>query len=132
MTVVAALQPQDIQLIQANQRDDSAKDSKEVLPVALIKSETIGKSDSGDNSSSEFITQHQQQPSTSNVNMPTTWQSISTTSVADYLSRIPNALPMNLQQFLKFSAETIKRESQVIHLLISLKNKYLYFVCSKG
>lgn len=114
MTVVAAIQPQDLQLIQTQaqntHRDDSDKDGKDnIIPVALIKSEHI--KDTGD-SSPEFITT---QASTSNVaTVPSSWQSIATsTTVADYLSRIPSALPMNLHQFLKFSAETIKRESQV-------------------
>lgn len=111
MTVVAAIQPQDLQLIQAHNahRDDLDKDGKDIIPVALIKSEHA--KDAGDNSP-EFITT---QASTSNVTtVPSSWQSIATsTSVVDYLSRIPSALPMNLHQFLKFSAETIKRESQV-------------------
>lgn len=110
MTVVAAIQPQDLQLIQAHNahRDDLDKDGKEIIPVALIKSEHAKDSDN----TPEFITT---QASTSNVTtVPSSWQSIATsTSVADYLSRIPSALPMNLHQFLKFSAETIKRESQV-------------------
>ncbi|XP_014270577.1 uncharacterized protein [Halyomorpha halys] len=46
------------------------------------------------------------------------WQSVSvpvpTTAMADYLSRIPPAsLPLSLHHFLKFSAETIKRESAI-------------------
>ncbi|GLV34956.1 lethal (3) neo38 [Carabus blaptoides fortunei] len=115
MTVVAAIQPQDLQLIQAaqtqapqqqqQQREDSDK-TKEIMPVALIKSENLGKSDSNE---TEFA-----QPGTSNVtNVPAGWTSVTAAGVADYLGRIPTALPMSIHQFLKFSAETIKRESQV-------------------
>lgn len=48
--------------------------------------------------------------------MPSSWQSLATpgSAVADYLSKIPaNTLPLSLHQFLRFSAETIKREQGI-------------------
>lgn len=42
------------------------------------------------------------------------WQSVPTSTMADYLSRLPaSSLPLSLHHFLKFSAETIKRESAI-------------------
>lgn len=42
------------------------------------------------------------------------WQPLATTTMADYLSRLPpSGLPLSLHHFLKFSAETIKRESAI-------------------
>lgn len=105
MTVVAALQPQDLQLMQAAQlKDDSekSKDSSGPVPVALVKAEQIVSKDGTE--TVEFT-----QASGSNTTTVPNWQSITT----DYLSRMPQALPMTIHQFLKFSAETIKRESQV-------------------
>lgn len=46
--------------------------------------------------------------------MPSTWQSLATpgSTVADYLSHLPaSTLPLSLHHFLKYSAETIKKES---------------------
>lgn len=46
--------------------------------------------------------------------MPATWQSIAApgSTVADYLARLPaSTLPLSLHHFLKFSAESIKREN---------------------
>lgn len=48
--------------------------------------------------------------------MPSSWQSLATpgSAVADYLSKIPgNTLPLSLHHFLRFSAETIKREQGI-------------------
>ncbi|XP_054085051.1 zinc finger E-box-binding homeobox 1 isoform X3 [Zeugodacus cucurbitae] len=44
----------------------------------------------------------------------TSWQSLTPgTTVADYLSHLPaNTLPLSLHHFLKYSAETIKKENQ--------------------
>ncbi|KAK9716755.1 Zinc finger, C2H2 type [Popillia japonica] len=46
--------------------------------------------------------------------MPATWQSLATpgSTVADYLSHLPaSTLPLSLHHFLKYSAETIKKET---------------------
>lgn len=46
--------------------------------------------------------------------MPTSWQSLATpgSTVADYLSHLPaSTLPLSLHHFLKYSAETIKKET---------------------
>lgn len=46
--------------------------------------------------------------------MPATWQSLAApgSTVADYLSHLPaSTLPLSLHHFLKYSAESIKKES---------------------
>lgn len=48
--------------------------------------------------------------------MPATWQSLATpgSTVADYLSHLPaSTLPLSLHHFLKYSAESIKKESEM-------------------
>lgn len=47
-------------------------------------------------------------------NVNTGWQSLAPSSaVADYLSHLPaSTLPLSLHHFLKYSAESIKKESQ--------------------
>lgn len=94
MTVVAALQPQDIQLIQTQQHE-SDKNGKEVsvTPVALIKSEN------GKDENSE---------ATASVTIPYIQTS---TAVQEYLQRMQNnTLPLSLHQFLKFNNTDVKRE----------------------
>ena len=47
--------------------------------------------------------------------MPPSWQSLATpgSTVADYLSHLPaSTLPLSLHHFLKYSAESIKKESE--------------------
>lgn len=65
-------------------------------------------------------------------NVNSGWQSLtpgsSVSSVADYLSHLPaSTLPLSLHHFLKYSAESIKKESQnqlsVIGRAISMENK---------
>lgn len=60
---------------------------------------------------SAIIQQPQQQP----PGMPPTWQSIATpgSTVADYLSHLPaSTLPLSLHHFLKYSAESIKKDAE--------------------
>ena len=48
--------------------------------------------------------------------MPASWQSLATpgSTVADYLSHLPaSTLPLSLHHFLKYSAESIKKESEL-------------------
>ncbi|KAI4480911.1 hypothetical protein M0804_010008 [Polistes exclamans] len=101
LTVVAQI-PQD--LILREGMEESKEDVKEgTTPVALIKRGTV--KNQGNQSNEEFITA-----------MPAGWQSLATpgSTVADYLSRLPaSTLPLGLQHFLKFSAETIKREATI-------------------
>lgn len=84
--------------------EESKEDVKEgTTPVALIKRGSI--KNQGNQSGEEYIT-----------SMPASWQSLATpgSTVADYLSRLPaSTLPLSLQHFLKFSAETIKREATI-------------------
>lgn len=84
--------------------EDSKEDVKEgTTPVALIKRGSM--KNQGNQSNEEFI-----------ASMPGSWQSIAApgSTVADYLSRLPTStLPLSLQHFLKFSAETIKREAMI-------------------
>lgn len=85
MTVVAAIQPQDIQLIHAQPETDKNQ-NKEITPVALIKTEI--KDDGTDGGS---------------ITVPNYIQNVQ--NVQEYL-RIHNS---TLQQFLKFNTD-IKRE----------------------
>lgn len=88
MTVVAALQPQDIQLIQA---EPDKSGGKEITPVALIKNE-MAKDD--DNEAGTSITA-----------IPA--QYLQNASVQEYLQKMQHT---TLQQFLKFNNPEIKRE----------------------
>lgn len=101
LTVVAQI-PQD--LILRESIEDSKEDIKEgTTPVALIKRGSI--KTQGNQSNEEFIT-----------SVPASWQSLAApgSTVADYLSRLPaSTLPLSLHHFLKFSAETIKREATI-------------------
>ncbi|KAJ8956691.1 hypothetical protein NQ318_014046 [Aromia moschata] len=92
MTVVAALQPQDIQLIQAQVEPE--KGDKEPTPVALIKNE---------------LNKEQDLESTASVSIPA--QYLQSANLQEYLQKMQNtALPFSLQQFLKFNSTDIKRE----------------------
>ncbi|KAJ8970238.1 hypothetical protein NQ317_017598 [Molorchus minor] len=92
MTVVAALQPQDIQLIQAQLEPD--KGDKEPTPVALIKSE---------------INKDQDNESAASISIPA--QYLQSCNLQEYIQKMQNtALPLSLQQFLKFNTSDIKRE----------------------
>ncbi|KAL3274455.1 hypothetical protein HHI36_015843 [Cryptolaemus montrouzieri] len=95
MTVVAAIQPQDIQLIQTTDGSDKNKD---VVPVALIKSEMC-KDES-----------NQQDAGASITAIPA--QYLQNTTVQEYLQKMQQntALPLSLQQFLKFNTPGIKQE----------------------
>lgn len=102
MTVVAALQPQDIQLIQAdNQGGDSNKSPDKnsgVHPVALIKNELNQKEDDDGGAAAASVT------------IPT--QIIQNSNLQEYFQKVQNnaALPLSLHQFLKFNTPDIKRE----------------------
>lgn len=86
MTVVAAIQPQDIQLIQTHP-DNDKNQNKDITPVALIKSEIKDESAEG-----------------TAITVPNYLHN--TQAVQEYLQRIQNS---TLQQFLKFNTD-IKRE----------------------
>lgn len=52
----------------------------------------------------------------SSMTMPATWQSLAApgSAVADYLSHLPaSTLPLSLHHFLKYSADTIKKDDSV-------------------
>lgn len=93
MTVVAALQPQDIQLIHAQPEPDKSGD-KEGSPVALIKHE---------------FNKDEQEP-TASITIPA--QYLQTANLQEYIQKMQNTtLPLSLQQFLKFNTTDIKRET---------------------
>ncbi|KAI4455830.1 zinc finger protein [Holotrichia oblita] len=93
MTVVAALQPQDIQLIQTQHDGDKNGKEVSVTPVALIKSEN-GKDENVEAAASVTIPYIQ-----------------TSTAVQEYLQRMQSsALPLSLHQFLKFNNTDVKRE----------------------
>lgn len=89
MTVVAALQPQDIQLIHA----EPEKAGKDLTPVTIIKSEFS--KDDDNNEAGASITA-----------IPA--QYLQNSNVQEYLQKMQHSL--NLQQFLKFNNPDIKRE----------------------
>lgn len=95
MTVVAALQPQDIQLIQPHpepEKHDNQKDQP--TPVALIKS--------------EIIKEHEE--SAASISLPTHY--LQTANLQEYIQKMQSTtVPLSLQQFLKFNTAEIKRET---------------------
>ncbi|KAF5306912.1 hypothetical protein FQA39_LY00142 [Lamprigera yunnana] len=96
MTVVAALQPQDIQLIQHNADDGkNDKDGVVATPVAIIKNEIMKEeTDQGSSLATSAYLQN--------------------STVQEYLQRIQNAtLPFSLQQFLKFNSDTVIKREQI-------------------
>lgn len=95
MTVVAALQPQDIQLIQHQPEHDKSENHKEhPSPVALIKTE-IGKD---------------QEEQAASISIPTHY--LQTANLQEYIQKMQTtAVPLSLQQFLKFNTADIKRET---------------------
>ncbi|XP_055696855.1 zinc finger protein with KRAB and SCAN domains 5-like isoform X1 [Phlebotomus papatasi] len=114
MTVVAALQPQDLQLIAQAQAAMSSQAQQQQQQQQQNTQQTTASQTTEQSSKEEEAVvkpiQIKQEP---------VWQnSVSTpsasTDISDYLSRIPTQeLPLHLHHFLKFNAETIKRESQV-------------------
>ncbi|XP_018319044.1 zinc finger and BTB domain-containing protein 24 isoform X2 [Agrilus planipennis] len=108
MTVVAALQPQDIQLIQttAPQSDQDQDKLKEgtatITPVALIKNEVLSAKDDGQTDGG----------GASITAIPANY--LQNTAVQEYLQRIQNTtLPLSLQQFLKFNTDTTVKREQI-------------------
>lgn len=99
MTVVAALQPQDIQLIQ-QQTSENDKEDKDLIatPVAIIKNEAAGDEvHSGEAGASITAASYLQN-----------------TAVQEYLQRIQNTtLPLSLQQFLKFNTDSVVKREQI-------------------
>lgn len=98
MTVVAALQPQDIQLIQHNTEEmKNDKDGMVGTPVTIIKSEA-SKDDNNPEAGTSLATATYLQNS----------------AVQEYLQRIQNAtLPLSLQQFLKFNTDSVIKREQI-------------------
>lgn len=94
MTVVAALQPQDIQLIQATTQPETEK-MKDMTPVALIKSEVSANKDESSEAGAS-------------ITIPSNY--LQNTAVQEYIQRMQNqSLPLSLHQFLKFNND-VKRE----------------------
>ncbi|KAB0793728.1 hypothetical protein PPYR_13348 [Photinus pyralis] len=98
MTVVAALQPQDIQLIQHQTTDEADVDKDMVpTPVAIIKNENLKDDANGEAGSSATNATYLQN-----------------TAVQEYLQRIHTAtLPLSLQQFLRFNTDSVIKREQI-------------------
>lgn len=93
MTVVAALQPQDIQLIQP-QPEPEKPEKDQQSPVALIKSE---------------LSKDQEEQAAS-ISIPTHY--LQTANFQEYIQKMQSTtVPLSLQQFLKFNTAEIKRET---------------------
>lgn len=91
MTVVAALQPQDIQLIHTQSATELDKNDKDSSPIALIKNEMKDDETVG------------------SISVPAHY--LQTTNIHEYIQKMQNTtLPLSLQQFLKFNTTDIKRE----------------------
>ncbi|XP_030751780.1 zinc finger protein 853-like isoform X1 [Sitophilus oryzae] len=115
MTVVAALQPQDLQLLQAqaeqqqqqqqSDQQDKENDDKEPIhpvPVALIKTEMCKDQDMGQQ------TDQEQEPEA--IAVPAQYLQ-NMTSLQEYFQKVQTPLPLtSLHQFLKFNTHDIKRE----------------------
>lgn len=99
MTVVAALQPQDIQLIQ-QQTSENDKEDKDLIatPVAIIKNEAAGDEVHSSEAGASI----------------TAASYLQNTAVQEYLQRIQNTtLPLSLQQFLKFNTDSVVKREQI-------------------
>ncbi|KAJ8926369.1 hypothetical protein NQ314_021258 [Rhamnusium bicolor] len=95
MTVVAALQPQDIQLIQTQAEPE--KNDKEPTPVALIKNE---------------INTKDHELESASISIPA--QYLQSANLQEYLQKMQNTtLPLSLQQFLKFNTTADIKKEQI-------------------
>lgn len=92
MTVVAALQPQDIQLVHQGELE-KADQKDQPTPVALIKSEIMKDGDD---------------TGVASISLPSHY--LPTTNLQEYIQKMQNT-SVSLQQFLKFNTAEIKRET---------------------
>lgn len=104
MTIVAAIQPQDLPLLaQVQQQQITPTTSSSFIQHENVSGKLNNAIEEG------IITNIKQEPVTQNT---VTTQTTST-DLNEYFSRIPQSLPINLQQFLKFNSDiTVKQESQ--------------------
>ncbi|XP_055694845.1 zinc finger protein with KRAB and SCAN domains 5-like isoform X2 [Lutzomyia longipalpis] len=115
MTVVAALQPQDLQLIAQAQAALTSQAQQQQQ-----QQNTQQNTGSQTTEPSSKDTEEQTIAKPIQIKQEPVWQqnpvssASASTDISEYLSRIPTQeLPLHLHHFLKFNAETIKRESQV-------------------
>lgn len=106
MTIVAALQPQDLPLLSQIQQHQPNGIQSHPATQATQTSDSTDKEDENTCDENRVI----------NIKQEPVWQNTVTTQTTDfseYISRMPPTLPLNIHQFLKFNTETIKREAQI-------------------
>lgn len=97
------------QMVIKNESDVDTKSTQTNSEKCKDSKAEASEEDDGNPENEEFL-------SSTLTAMPSSWQSLATpgSAVADYLSKIPaNTLPLSLHHFLRFSAETIKREQGI-------------------
>lgn len=105
MTIVAAIQPQDLPLLaqvqQQQQQVHHQQQQQQQLANQQQQQQTINKCD---DNNSELIDNR-----IVNIKSEPVWQNTVTTQTSadfsEYFTRIPQSLPVNLQQFLKFNSD---------------------------
>lgn len=110
------MQPQDLCAAMMRENNIGEK-GKDVKREESEKEERPGSNDA-EYSGSMAIHQHHHHHATqtTTTSMPASWQSLATpgSTVADYLSHLPaSTLPLSLHHFLKYSAENIKKETEM-------------------
>ncbi|KAK0173339.1 hypothetical protein PV328_006554 [Microctonus aethiopoides] len=100
--------------------DEHSRNVGESTTTTTTAATTTTNDNNGGSQQSDYssIHQHHQQHAHTQTpaSMPATWQSLATpgSTVADYLSHLPaSTLPLSLHHFLKYSAESIKKESEM-------------------
>ncbi|GAB0089748.1 transcription factor Sp3-like isoform X1 [Sergentomyia squamirostris] len=119
MTVVAALQPQDLQMLAQAQAQAMSNQAQQQQQQQQNTQQSAASQTS--DSKEEEQQQQQQLIKPIQIKQEPVWQqnpvstSTASSDISEYLSRITSTqeLPLHLHHFLKFNAETIKRESQV-------------------
>ncbi|XP_008210450.1 protein odd-skipped-related 2 isoform X2 [Nasonia vitripennis] len=105
---------------------DKQKQAAEEQQQQQQQQRTNGEATTNGNNQQDYMQQqhHQQHAHTQTpASMPATWQSLATpgSTVADYLSHLPaSTLPLSLHHFLKYSAESIKKESEMAQTTTSV------------
>ncbi|KAL0278617.1 UNVERIFIED_CONTAM: hypothetical protein PYX00_000389 [Menopon gallinae] len=109
------LQPQDLCASILNDKDIKYSDSKSVKREDEKECNDRPHSNDTEYNSMSLHHSHQNQ-------MPPSWQSLAApgSTVADYLSHLPaSTLPLSLHHFLKYSAESIKKETDNLNIASS-------------
>ncbi|KAK7793026.1 hypothetical protein R5R35_004458 [Gryllus longicercus] len=113
------MQPQDLcaAMMRDNTMSSAEKDKDVKREDGGDKEDRPGSNEAEYSGSMSLHHQHHHHHATqTTTTMPATWQSLATpgSTVADYLSHLPaSTLPLSLHHFLKYSAENIKKETEM-------------------